>query len=355
MIRLKTTQIIIVLILACTISPLTGAEPNEAKTELKFEIDNVRSQLWLSDRSDKPGQGPIKPTHVAILHIRQPHLDMPISHEGVLQILKTAAGQSLSQQQRKFLTASDAITWWGIEAIKNHDTVFLYAVSEEDAKKTVQAYLEIPTNEINSRVREYRKYIKDRKEEIVEIKKILPEKQKQADETESKYLEIKKTRYFSLPDDEAYEKAKETMLEMYKMLDIVEIELAGIKEKMAVINEYRKTPQNAQEVARRNKLTDEMIAKLDQMFIEQTIELKSAQAREKAAIKIRDRDKTFVDLFIQWRNIKGEVDNLKTNLESAEKNVLEGEEMLTNPSPAWLPPEIYQNKVTIYPVLTEQS
>jgi hypothetical protein len=98
-----------------------------------------------------------------------------------------------------------------------------------------------------------------------------------------------------------------------------------------------------------------MIAKLDQMFIEQTIELKSAQAREQAAIKIRDRDKTFVDLFIQWRNIKGEVDNLKTNLESAEKNVLKGEKMLTNPSPAWLPPEIYQNKVTIYPVLTEQS
>jgi hypothetical protein len=124
---------------------------------------------------------------------------------------------------------------------------------------------------------------------------------------------------------------------------------------MAVINEYRKTPQNAQEVAQRNKLTDEMIAKLDQMFIEQTIELKSAQAREQAAIKIRDRDKAFVDLFIQWRNLKGEVYNLKANLESSEKRVLEVEELLTNPSPAWLPPEIYQNKVTIYPVLTEQS
>ena len=355
MIKLKTIQIIIVLILACISSLLTGAEPNEAKTELKFEIDNVRSQLWLSDRSDKPGQGPIKPTHVAILHIRRPHMDMPISHEGVLQILKTSAGQSLSQQQRKFLTASDAITWWGIEEIKNHDTVFLYAVSQEDAKKTVQAYLEIPTNEINSRVREYGKYIKDRKEEIVEINKALPEKQKQADETESKYLEIKKTRYFSLPDDEAYEKAKETMLEMYKMLDIVEIELAGIKEKMTVINEYRKTPQSAEDWTRRNRLPEGMIAKLDQMFIEQTIELKSAEAREQAAIKIRDRDKTFVDLFIQWRNIKGEFDNLKINLESAEKSVLEGEEMLTNPSPAWLPPEIYQNKVTIYPVLAKQS
>jgi hypothetical protein len=354
MIKLKTSQIIIVLILACISSRLTGAEPNEAKTELKFEIDNVRSQLWLGDRSDKPGQGPIKPTHVAILHIRRPHMDMPSSHEGILQILKTSAGESLSQQQRKFLTASDAITWWGIEEIKNHDTVFLYAVSEEDAKKMVQAYLEIPTKEANATVREFEKYTKDTKEEIVEINKALPEKQKQADEMESKYQEIKKTRYFSLPDDEAYEKAKETMLEMYKMLDIVEIELAGIKEKMAVINEYRKTPQSAEDWTRRNRLPDGMIAKLDQMFIEQTIELKSAEAREQAAIKIRDRDKTFVDLFIQWRDLKGEVDNLKANLESSEKSVQEMEERLANPAPYMLPPDIYQNKVMIYPVLTEQ-
>jgi hypothetical protein len=355
MIKLKKTQIIIVLISVCTCGLSPAAKPNEAKIELKFEIDNNKSNLWLSRRPDKQGQGPIKPTHVAILHIRRPHMDMPPGPDGVQQILKTSAGQSLSQQQRKFLTSSDAITWWGIEEIRNHDTVFLYAVSQEDAKKTVQAYLEIPTNKANARMQEGEKYLKDRKQEIIEIKKALPEKQKQADEMEPKYMEIKKTRYFSLSDDEAYEKAKETMLEMDKMLDILEIELTGIKEKMAVINEYRKTPQNAQEVSRRNRLTDEMIAKLDQMFIEQTIELKSAEAREKAAIKIRDRDKAFVDLFIQWRNLRGEVDNLKANLKSSEKRLQEMEVRLTNPTPDLLPPEIYQNKVTICPVLTEQS
>jgi hypothetical protein len=274
---------------------------------------------------------------------------------GILQMLKTSAGQSLSQQQRKFLTASDAISRWGIEEIKNHDMVLIYAVSQEDAKTTVQAILEVPTNEANARIQEYEKYLKDRKEKIIEIKKVLPEKQKQADEMEPKYMEIKKTRYFSLSDDEAYEKAKETMLEMDKMLDILEIELAGIKEKMAVIDEYRKTPQNAQDWARRRELPEGMLAKLEQMFIEQTIELKSAEARKKAAIEIRDRDKTFVDLFIQWKNLSGEVYNLKANLESSEKRVPEMEEILTNPTPNLLPPEIYQNKVTIYPVRTEQS
>jgi len=253
------------------------------------------------------------------------------------------------------LSASDAIAWWGIEEIKNHDTVLIYAVSEEDVKKMVQAYFEIHESEVNARIQEYEKYIKDRRQEANEIKKILPEKQKQADQMEPKYMEIKKSRYFSLSDDEAYEKAKETMLEMDKMLDAIAIELAGIREKMAVINEYRKTPQDMQAIERRRKLPEGMLVKLEQMFVEQTIELKSAEAREKAAIKIRDRDKAFVDLFIQWKNLSGEVNNLKANLKSAEKQVKELEERLINPEPYMLPPELYQNKVTIYPVLAEQS
>jgi hypothetical protein len=349
MINLKTIQTIIVLISVCTSGLLKGAEPNEAKTELKFEIDNNKSNLWLSRRPDKQGQGPIKPTHVAILHIRRPHMNMPTG-PGILEMLKTSAGQSLSQQQRKFLTASDAITWWGTEEIKNHITVFIYAVSVEDAKKTVQAYLEVPTKKANARIQEYEKYIKDRNEEIIKIKKTLPEKQKQADEMEPKYMEIKKTRYFSLSDDEAYEKGKETMLEMDKMLDILEIDLAGIKEKLRSIEQYRSTRRLPDK-----RLSDEVVDKLDQMLVEQMIELKSAEAREQAAIKIRDRDKAFVDLFIQRRNLKGEVYNLQANLEDSEKRVQEMEERLTNPTPNLLPPEVYQNKVTIYPVRTEQS
>ena len=353
MIKSIKTQIIIVLISVCTCSFLTATEPNEAKTELKFVVDDNKSQSWLGDRLGNPGQGPIKPTYVAILNIRQPHMDMPSAPDGIQQILKASAGRSLSQQQRKFLTASDAITWWGTVDIKNHDTVLLYAVSEEDAKKTVQAYLEVPTNKANTRTQEYKRYIKERKQEIIEIKKTLPEKQKQADEIEPIYMEIKKSRYFSLSDAVAYDKAKETMLEMDKMLDVIAIELAGIREKMAVINEYRKTPQDPQSIEQRRKLPEGMLVKLEQMFVEQTIELKSAEAREQATVKIRDRDKAFLDLFTQWANLSGEVQNLKINLENNERRVQEIEERLTNPEPHMLPPEIYQNKVTIYPVLPQ--
>jgi len=349
MISLKK-QVVLTLISVSMLPPLLFAGSGKYEMKLQFEIDPNRPQLWRGTHPDKSGQGPVKPTHVAIFHIRRPHVDMPSGYPGILQILKTAAGQSLSEQQQEFITASDAITWWGIDAIKNHDTVLLYAVSQEDAKKMAQAYLEIHENEINARRQEYEQYVKDRKKEIIEINKVLPEKQKQADEMEPKYMEIKKTRYFSLSDDEAYKTAKETMLEMDKMLDILEIDLAGIREKMAILHEYRKTPQDMQAIDRRRKLPDGMLLKLEQMFVEQTIELKSVEARKQAATKIRNRDKTFVELFIRWKNLKDEMFKLKANLENAEKQAKEFEERLTNPEPYMLPPEIYQNKVTIYPV-----
>ena len=351
--RSRKFQFMLAIISIGILTPTLIAKSSEDGIKLQFEIDNNKSRQWLSHRTKQPGQGPIKPTHVAIFHIRRPHVDMPSGQTGILQILKTTAGQTLSQQQQKFLSASDALTWWGIDEIKNHDTVLLYAVSQEDAKKMVQAYFEIHANEAKARIQEYEQYVKDKQQEIIEIKKVLPEKQKQAYEMEPKYMEIKKTRYFSLSDDEAYEKAKETMLEMDKMLDVIVIELAGIREKMSVINEYRKTPHDMQAIQQRRQLPEGMLVKLEQMFVEQTIELKSAEAREKAAIKIRDRDKAFVDMFIQWKNLSGEVHNLKVNLENNERRAQEIEDRLNNPEPYMLPPELYQNKVTIYPVLAE--
>jgi len=346
--RLKR-QFVLALISVCIFTPLLVAKISENETQLKFEIENNKSQAWITDRAGrKPGRGPINPTHVAILHIRRPHKDMPSSHEGILEILKTSAGQILSQQQRKFLSVSDAITWWGIVGIKNHDTVLLYAVSEEEAKKTVQAYLEIPTKYANENMQRYEKRLKDAKERIIEIKKALPEKQKQFDQIEPKYMKILNTRYFSISTNEAHEKAEETMLEMNKMLDILEIELAGIKEKIQSIEKFRSIKSMDG-----HDFSKDTLNKLEQILIEQLIELTSVEAREQAAIKIRERDKAFIDLLFQWKKISGEVNSLKGGLKGSENRVLEIEEMLANPKWEILPPEIYQNKVMIYPVLTK--
>jgi hypothetical protein len=135
---------------------------------------------------------------------------------------------------------------------------------------------------------------------------------------------------------------------MDKTLDVLEIELAGIREKLKVLESYRRTKRLP-----RKEFSDEMVDKLDQMYVEQMIELRGAKAREAVTLRIRGREKGFLDLFSQWSNLDSEVNRLKQNLEISENNLRDVEKTLANPLPEMLPPKVYQDRITIYPVLVE--
>ncbi len=55
-------------------------------------------------------------------------------------------------------------------------------------------------------------------------------------------------------------------------------------------------------------------------------------------------------LFSLWNNLDSEVNLLNYDLESSENSLRDVEEILANPVPEMLPPKVFQNKVTIYPV-----
>ncbi len=55
-------------------------------------------------------------------------------------------------------------------------------------------------------------------------------------------------------------------------------------------------------------------------------------------------------LFSLRSNLDSEVNRLNYDLESSENSLRDVEEILANPVPEMLPPKVFQNKVTIYPV-----
>ena len=136
------------------------------------------------------------------------------------------------------------------------------------------------------------------------------------------------------------------MFQMDKTLDTLEIELAGIEEKLKSITQYR----------RRKYLLDgkhfskEALDKLDLMYVEQMIELSSAKVRQNTALKIREREKEFLNLFDKWVNLESEVNTLTRRLADHEHILRQVEARLASPTSEILPPKVYQNKVTIYPV-----
>jgi hypothetical protein len=82
--------------------------------------------------------------------------------------------------------------------------------------------------------------------------------------------------------------------------------------------------------------------------------LRGTEGRKEAAIKLRDRDKQFCDLYNAWTGLVFKVSVLENDLENWEKKVRFCEEEMANPHPNLLPPKVLRNRVTIYPLLPEE-
>lgn len=343
MIKSRKSQLVIGLIVACTCGLALCAEPNETKTDAKFEINNKKSQPWRGTRGG-PGRGPVKPTHVATFHVRQPNYYLPTDYEGLLQILKTSTGKSLSEQQRQFLSASDAMVWQGVKDTKNHDTVLLYAVSTDDAKKMVQAFLDVAASRANDDAQHMKTQLNKYEEEVAKAKKELPQKEAKLEAITVEYEVIKKKAHNLSSDPDAAKESKETMLEMNRVLDSLAIEITGIEAKLSAVERIK---------SQKKVSSIEGLAKLEEIKSEQTVELAGALARKKAAIGIREREEEFYDLYRQRDSLLLQVGFVRNSLTDAELHRQDRRKRLANMEQQMLPPKFYQDKVIIYPVLTE--
>jgi chromosome segregation ATPase len=288
---------------------------------------------------------PYDSTHFAILFIRGQWSSHPIKSGD--EIVAAAAARTMSPTQREHVsTLPFRFIDFG-KTIGNHSYYRLYGTGPYDTQKMVNAFIEVLANKADKQVPSVLKEKQERKEKISEIKKKLPEKQKQLDQAQAKYNEIKNAHYFaSLNDGEVYKKAKETMFQMGKTLDTLEIELAGIIEKLKSIERYRRNKHADDD----KKFSLETLDKLDQMYVEQMIELNSTNVRQQAALKIRKREQEFLNIFDQQINLASEVNTLKGQLADHEHILQQVEEKLANPTPEMRPPKVYQNKVNIYSV-----
>ncbi|MHC4642511.1 MAG: hypothetical protein ACYS32_12775 [Planctomycetota bacterium] len=344
---------VLILVVICASAPAT--EPNEAKTELKFEISTRLGSKGLMKFA-----GPVKPKYVArfsmsdlsrILRELDVHRDYPALRK---MILATSAGQSMSEIQKELLKADRVISTSTsivkVQMYRAKETEFgLYAFTIDDAKNMTRALIEIMTKIAREKqptmlekfINGLKQKLQEWQERIADTKKKLSEKEPELKPVETAYKTLRNTdHYKTLADTEAYEKAKETIAQMNKMLSILEIELSGIQEKLRIIEQYRKS----------DKFSNATLEKLEQMFVEQMVELRGAMGRKDAAINLRDQDKKFCDLYNQWTGLESEVKSLRNSLRNSEKRVRSYEEEIANPPPELLPPKVLQNKATIYPL-----
>lgn len=334
--------------------PNLPTEPNLATTEVVFETsDQSQSWLILDEKSGIPRphisvepepEGVIKPTHVAVIYIDERQSRF-VKYYGDKHdsAMNTSAGKSMSQRQRDFIRTTQFAVVRRIEGARPFIALWLYAVSPDDAKKMAQGVIEYISEigDINMQVT--KDAIADRQRKIAAAKEKIPEKERQTSRAQSNYGNAKKLSFYSsMDDDQVKKEITRTILEMDKMLDLLDIEIDGINAKIAAIEHFQS-----------QGLRMESRDRLRQMMLEEKVELAGAQTRRQGVLKIKGREKRLSDLLSRRMDASNELYALTKGLRRDEEALKDAKEDLADPGPYMRPPEIRQNKVTIYPVRTD--
>lgn len=332
-------------------------EPNQPARKLEFKADKSQ-QSWVIEKSEDPT--PLIPRYMAEFYIRWYHGE-PNDPNGTA-LLKTSAGKSLSNLQRDFISTEGAIVVASssvgryssqLERFPQGQKRYsLFAVSEADAKKMAFALVEFLVRRGNTNAQHRMKnhiqklldVQKQTTEKIAQAKEQLPDKENESTAAFGKYKDAVKNSIYSLHSlDEVPDELKKTIFDMNKMLDTLNIEIAGSKAKISAIERY---------ASHKDVLNSpDLKGMLAQMSIRENIELIGAETRRKAILDGKKHREYLYGLYNHRMDLEKECIRLRnsSSLGARDLRAIEKELAKFQASRAHSF-EVMGNTVTIYPV-----
>ena len=306
---------VIILTLAWINITSVGIELYESAAELKFEIATEKRPWMFGGNS--LSKGPIKPTHVAELFIRNLPKQQYQSKTGtryrsinkfsdfayIKTVLETRQGRSMSQQQRDLVTTGDVIRAVGkfADVVGNHAHFYLYAVSEDDAKKITEAFMESLIIKVNKNLHPLLSERDELKEKKAEDEKNISEIQAKIEPLENEFTELKKSVHYL-----TVKEAGNSISKLNASIAELDINLSAMRAKHKVANQSL--------LDRKDNIPEKL--KLEQKITALTTELQTARTVNKTAVTTRNRTisklKTAGEKFDKLKNIVYEFSESKT-------------------------------------------
>ncbi|MHC4517587.1 MAG: hypothetical protein ACYTAS_03275 [Planctomycetota bacterium] len=339
----KRTLLLLLALTTVAFSADATTEPNLATPKPRFEISDVPLSM-------APSFGGTRPKYWAQVTLLDDRSFAP--PEALGWIMDSAWAEKLSQAQKDFLagpSGNGRRQGYGIEGRggpgRDHVSIDLYAISEEDAKIMALALLDVLTTRARTARTRHSRWVDGLKKEAEQREVELSEKDKRLKEVDSKYDQRKKALYPHLRDDEAAQLAKELVFQMNKEGKMLDIELAGIHAKLNIIEGYLHEPD----------LDNPIRARLEGMKIDQLIELASLKEREEAIERIRTAEQQFYSLYSERRQLHQTVPGLRSALKGKKQRIERETAKLERQPGEMVPPRVYENKVIIYPIQASDS
>jgi hypothetical protein len=301
--------------------------------DLQFDANSIVVQ-WT-------GKGPIVPTHIAILSIAHvPVIDnseVPSDNWMITRVLATSAGKLLSQQQKDLLVTGQSV-WWGTRDnaktphidVPNHLQCNIGAVGEDDARKMAQAVVEALTKGAASKL----EYAEKQMDDLQRRKAVAEEK-----------LKEKEAAIAKIPTKLAPDEIRKTIVSLEETKNSLLIDIAGMKAKIAAIRETLAD----------KGISNEIRAKLQQELFDQNIALASALAKLETANKICAEAEAKYNDSCQLAEFQKAASGWKLELSNVNSQFSANKQSYDKMYSEIVWPQVFQNKVTIYPVSVDKK
>jgi tetratricopeptide (TPR) repeat protein len=215
------------------------------------------------------------------------------------------------------------------------EQLLLYAMTLDDAKAMAEAYVEFVMRDYRRVVERQRELIAKREQMIAEAEERLGEMER-AIETSGPALEALKQKVPYRTEGEA----AEAIAELDRMLNAAQVDTAGIKAKLEAIQDHLQT--------RRFPYDEAIRVKLEAMFVEESVALEGAEARQKKATQLRADANRFLDL---QKSVTAAKRNIGAARELPGRHREEIEQMRRKLEVLMLErPLVADQKIAIYPV-----
>jgi len=333
-------QLMSLLALGVTCQITLGNEPNDVNEPLRFETSSMRLELP-KPLQDKPQD-------------RQPTYAVGIAPQGSADFFAwpksyrvrafrdiALADKDLSLQQKEFVEDTNGLLDFAERSFTvlypkddpNHPQALLYAMTLPDAKRMAQLYVQFARSEYKESLDETQGFVSRLSGRIADAEKRIPELEKSLETTRKSLEELK-----SIIPYRSDQEASEAIGELDRMLSTAQIEMAGIRARIEVIQSYQREKQQVEGVASR----------LELMFIEEAVAMRGAEAKNRMAMELRARASRFIDLSQSLRTMEKEKNDLAKGLDSWRENLPGLRERLATIREE--EPKVRDNKVFIYPV-----
>ena len=352
MLILRKSQLLIAIALTCILSTIRAEQSTPKKRELQFE---------LSKKSIRFPSCPLETKYVGDFHIV---VDRRLE-SWIFGILETSQWQLMSEAQRQFITrlhnqykvtdkerrrvgapfSSKSEYTYTPEGML---TYRVHGVSEEDTRRMAEAVIEWLDKKALAKLGDFQKSLERNRNIIAEARKTLPKLEMEckrlealADQKIKEYTEVN----YGIDPKTIFDHVKKSMEELARHLRTSDFELVGLQARIDLIGKFKAG----------GKITDQAtLIKLDQMLMADEIERAGVLARRSAyeaafklAKELYDAIKNRNDTSVQKRS-------WELQSEDAKKDVPKIEEVLADPPPDMRPVQVYENKVVIHPVRTDE-